>query len=99
VGAVERVLRDRAADALGEINGLDVRPMFSGYGFYADGRLVAAAWDGRFRLRLRQSGRWVYHPVADELLDQPPTLIRMIRERAGSLSVGDQQAAPAGTDS
>jgi len=42
MGAVECLVRDRAADALGEIERLDVLPMFSGFGVYLDGLLVAA---------------------------------------------------------
>jgi hypothetical protein len=44
VGTVERAIRDRVADTRAEIEHLDIRPMFNGFGFYVDG-LVAAAWE------------------------------------------------------
>jgi TfoX/Sxy family transcriptional regulator of competence genes len=93
VGAVERELRDRAADALVEVEHLEVRALFSGFGFYVDGTLTAAAWDGRFRLRYHEGGRWRYHAVADDLLDDPAVLVPLIRDRAAELSK-DSEARP-----
>lgn len=58
LGAAEEV-RDRTADSLAEIPGLDIRRMFSGYGFYVDGLLVAAAWGDAFKLRYQENGHWV----------------------------------------
>jgi hypothetical protein len=86
MGPVERELRDRVGDTLAEIAGLDIRPMFSGYGFYVDGLLVGAAWEGRFRLRHRTHGRWIYEPVDDALIDIPESLVPLFRERLAALS-------------
>jgi hypothetical protein len=86
VGAAERLVRDRAADSLGEIAGLDVRQMFGGFGFYVDGLLVAAAWDAAFRLRHRENGHWVYKPVDDSVIDEPSTLVSLVRARVEELS-------------
>jgi hypothetical protein len=86
VGAVERAIRDRVSDTLAEIERLEVRPMFSGFGFYVDGLLVAAAWEEAFRLRHRQDGHWVYEAVAEELLDDPDLLVPLVRQRTAMLS-------------
>lgn len=86
MGASERRIRDRAAEALGEISKLDVRPMFSGFGFYVDGLLVAAAWDSAFQLRYGRGGRWVYEPVNDSLVDDPSVLVALVRDPAEQLS-------------
>jgi hypothetical protein len=79
-------MRDRAADSLAEIEHLDVRPMFSGFGFYVDGLLVAAAWEEAFRLRHRRDGHWVYEAVADEVVDDPEVLVPLVRQRIAMLS-------------
>lgn len=60
--------------------------MFSGFGFYVDGLLVAAAWQGAFRLRHREGSRWVYQPVDAALLDDPPALVALVEERTRELS-------------
>ena len=60
--------------------------MFSGYGFYIDGLLVAAAWDGAFRLRHHEHGAWIYKAVDDSVIDDPPILVELVRERARMLS-------------
>jgi hypothetical protein len=86
VGAVERAIRDRVAVTLAEIDRLEIRPMFSGFGVYVDGLLVAAAWEEAFRLRHREDRRWVYQPVADALLDDPDALVPLVRERIAALS-------------
>ena len=86
MGAIERCLRDRVADTLAEIEHLDVRPMFSGFGFYVDGLLVAAAWDRAFRLRHRTGGHWIYQPVDEALLDDPDLLVPLVRDRFAALS-------------
>lgn len=86
VGAVEREIRDRAAESLVEIADLDVRPMFSGFGFYVDGLLTAAAWDGAFRLRYREHGHWIYRAVDDAAVDEPSTLVVLVRDRVEELS-------------
>jgi TfoX/Sxy family transcriptional regulator of competence genes len=39
---VERAIRDRVAVTLAELEPLEIRPMFSGFGVYLDGLLVAA---------------------------------------------------------
>ena len=91
---VEREIRDRAIDALGEVAGLDVRPMFSGYGFYINGLLVAAAWDGAFQLRYREGGRWVYRPVDGQALTDSDQLVDLIRQRADDLSAHQPPQRP-----
>jgi TfoX/Sxy family transcriptional regulator of competence genes len=79
VGQAEDEIRIDAEDALGGIDALDVRRMFSGWGFYSRGLLFAAAWEGEFRFRTRQRGRWVYEAVDRRLLDQPDDLVRAAR--------------------
>jgi hypothetical protein len=80
VGKAEDEIRDRAADGLAEIGGLDVRRMFSGWGFYCHGLLFAAAWDGEFQFRSRREGRWIYQPVDPELLRDPDLLVGAARD-------------------
>jgi TfoX/Sxy family transcriptional regulator of competence genes len=86
VGAAERAVRDRVAETLAEIERLEIRPMFSGFGVYVDGLLVAAAWRGAFCLRHREDAHWVYRPVDDELLDDPDLLVPLVRRRVAVLS-------------
>lgn len=93
MGAAEREVRDRAADTLEEIEHLQIRPMFSGFGFYIDGILVAAAWEGRFQLRHHVESRWIYEPVPDLVIDDPAFLVPLVRERAADLA-GDPMARP-----
>jgi TfoX/Sxy family transcriptional regulator of competence genes len=68
VGPAEDEIRIDAQDALGAIEGLEVRRVFSGWGFYRRGLLFAAAWEGEFRFRTRQGHRWVYEAADRELL-------------------------------
>jgi hypothetical protein len=86
VGHVERAIRDRAAEALIEIADLQVRAMFSGFGFYVDGLLVAAAWHGDFCLRYREDGHWRYKAVDDAIVDDPHVLVPLVRERTAQLA-------------
>ncbi len=86
MGIVEREIRDRATDSLAEMTKLDVRPMFSGFGFYDDGLLVAAAWDGAFQLRYREGDRWKYRPVDPAAIDDPVALVELVRERSVQLA-------------
>jgi hypothetical protein len=79
VGQAEDEIRLDAEEALGGIDALDVRRMFSGWGFYSRGLLFAAAWEGEFRFRARQDGHWVYEIVDRQLLDQPEDLVRAAR--------------------
>jgi hypothetical protein len=88
VGEAENEIRIDAQDALGAIEGLDVRRMFSGWGFYQHGLLFAAAWDGEFRLRIRQDRRWVYEAVDRELLDRPDDLVSAARANIARLRAG-----------
>ena len=46
MGRAEDEIRVDAEDALGAIEGLEVRRVFSGWGFYRRGLLFAAAWEG-----------------------------------------------------
>jgi TfoX/Sxy family transcriptional regulator of competence genes len=87
VGTTEDEIRDRAADALAEMTGLDVRRMFSGWGFYCRGLLFAAAWDGEFRFRSRQDGRWIYESVDPELLRTPDLLVSSARDVLAKLEL------------
>jgi hypothetical protein len=48
VGRVEDEIRIAAEDALGAMEGLEVRRVFSGWGFYRLALLFAAAWEGGF---------------------------------------------------
>ena len=79
MGQAEDEIRIDAEDALGPIGGLEVRRMFSGWGFYQRGLLFAAAWEGEFRFRTRQGGHWVYEAVDRELLDRPDELVHAAR--------------------
>jgi hypothetical protein len=79
VGHAEDEIRLDAEEALGGIDALDVRRMFSGWGFYSRGLLFGAAWEGEFRFRTRQGGHWVYEIVDRQLLDQPEDLVRAAR--------------------
>lgn len=87
VGQVEDELRIDAEDALGGLDGLEVRRMFSGWGFYRSGLLFAAAWDGEFRWRTRQGGRWVYQRVDRSLLDRPAELMARAQQVLSALEV------------
>ena len=89
---VEDEIRIDAEDALGAIEGLDVRRMFSGWGFYQRGLLFAAAWDGEFRFRTRQDGHWVYEAVDRELLGRPDELVSAAR---GTLATLEAEPAAA----
>jgi TfoX/Sxy family transcriptional regulator of competence genes len=79
VGQAEDEIRVDAEDALGAIEGLEVRRVFSGWGFYQRDLLFAAVWEGEFRFRTRQGRHWVYQAVDRELLDSPEELVRAAR--------------------
>jgi hypothetical protein len=85
VGQAEDEIRIDAEDALAAIDGLEVRRMFSGWGFYRHGLLFAAAWDGELRFRTRQGGRWIYEAVDRELLDRPDELVIAAHENLSRL--------------
>jgi TfoX/Sxy family transcriptional regulator of competence genes len=87
VGAIEDEMRELAEDALAELPELEVRRMFSGWGFYCGGLLFAAAWDGEFRLRARSEGRWIYTEVDRALLSDPDQLVRAARDSIGWLEL------------
>ena len=74
VGQAEDEVRVDAEDALGAIDGLEVRRVFSGWGFYRRGLLFGAAWEGQFRFRTRQGGRWIYEAVDQDMLSRPDEL-------------------------
>jgi hypothetical protein len=80
MGQVEDEIRIDAEDALAAIEGLEVRRMFSGWGFYRHGLLFAAAWEGEFRFRTRQGRRWIYEIVDQEMLGRPDELVIAARE-------------------
>jgi hypothetical protein len=84
VGQIEDEIRIDAEDALASMDGLEVRRVFSGWGFYRHGLLFAAAWEGELRFRTRQGRHWVYEIVDREMLDRPDDLViaaRKILER------------------
>jgi hypothetical protein len=87
VGSAEDEIRDLAGEVLAEMDGLDVRRMFSGWGFYCHGLLFAAAWDGEFRFRSRQEGRWIYQTVDPAMLSNPDLLLSSAREVLARLDV------------
>jgi len=80
VGRAEDEIRIDAEDALGAIEGLEVRRVFSGWGFYRRGLLFAAAWEGEFRFRTRQDHHWIYEVVDRELLGRPDEIVSIARE-------------------
>jgi hypothetical protein len=90
VGAVEDEIRLEAEDALAELSALDVRRLFSGWGFYRNGLLFGAAWDGEFRFRTRQGGRWIYVAVERRLLHDPRALVD-----AALVAIADLENEPA----
>jgi len=92
VGQAEDEIRIDAEDALGAIEGLEVRRVFSGWGFYQHGLLFAAAWDGEFRFRTRHGRRWVYQAVDRELLDRPDDLVRAARSNLAKLETDPASA-------
>jgi hypothetical protein len=94
VGQAEDEIRIDAEDALGALDGLDVRRMFNGWGFYHRGLLFAAAWDGEFRFRSRQDGRWKYQPVDRDLLNRPEDLVTAARAVLAKLAA-EPAAKPA----
>jgi hypothetical protein len=85
VGDIEDEIRIDAEDALAAMDGLEVRRVFSGWGFYRHGLLFAAAWDGEFRFRTRQGRQWVYEIVDPELLSRPAELLTAARTVLESL--------------
>ena len=85
MGRCEDEIRIDAEDALGALGGVDVRRVFSGWGFYRHGLLFAAAWNGAFRFRTRQAGRWIYEAVDDELLNRPEELVSAARRVIANL--------------
>jgi hypothetical protein len=89
MGEAENEIRIDAEDALGAIEGLEVRRMFSGWGFYQRGLLFAAAWDGEFRWRTRQDRHWVYEAVDRELLDRPDDLVIAASKIIARLRAGE----------
>jgi TfoX/Sxy family transcriptional regulator of competence genes len=95
MGRAEDEIRVDAEDALGAIEGLEVRRMFSGWGFYQRGLLFAAAWEGEFRFRTRQGRHWVYEAVDRDLLDRPGELVNAARSNIARLEA-EPAAARAG---
>lgn len=79
VGRAEDEIRIDAEEALGAIEGLEVRRVFSGWGFYRRGLLFAAAWEGEFRFRTHQGPDWIYEVVDRELLGRPDELVSVAR--------------------
>lgn len=80
MGQIEDEIRIDAEDALAAIDGLEVRRVFSGWGFYRHGLLFAAAWDGELRFRTRQGRHWIYEVVDREMLERPDELVVAARK-------------------
>ena len=80
MGQIEDEIRIDAEDALAAIDGLEVRRVFSGWGFYRHGLLFAAAWDGELRFRTRQGRHWIYEIVDREMLERPDELVIAARK-------------------
>jgi hypothetical protein len=80
VGQAEDEIRIDAEDALAVIDGLEVRRVFSGWGFYRHGLLFAAAWEGELRFRTRQGGHWIYEIADRGLLGRPDELVVAARK-------------------
>jgi TfoX/Sxy family transcriptional regulator of competence genes len=97
VGRAEDEIRVDAEDALGAVEGLEVRRVFSGWGFYQRGLLFAAAWEGKFRFRTRQNRHWVYEAVDPELLDRPDELVSLARQVLARLEAEPAAAPRPGT--
>ena len=95
MGRAEDEIRIDAEDALGAIEGLEVRRVFSGWGFYRRGLLFGAAWEGEFRFRTRQGRHWVYEVVDREVLARPDELVRAARRVLARLEA-EPAAARAG---
>jgi TfoX/Sxy family transcriptional regulator of competence genes len=85
VGQAEDEIRIDAEDALAAMGGLEVRRLFSGWGFYRQGLLFAAAWDGEFRFRTRQGQRWIYEIIDRDMLNHPDELVAAARQVLESL--------------
>jgi hypothetical protein len=94
VGRAEDEIRIDAEDALGALEGLEVRRMFSGWGFYQRGLLFGAAWDGEFRFRSRQDGHWIYEAVDRELLERPDELVSAARVNLTRLRASSGKGKP-----
>jgi TfoX/Sxy family transcriptional regulator of competence genes len=86
MGRAEDEIRIDAEDALAALGGLEVRRMFSGWGFYQGGLLFAAAWEGELRFRTRRDGHWIYEAVDRELLDRPEELVVAARRVLAALA-------------
>jgi TfoX/Sxy family transcriptional regulator of competence genes len=87
MGTTEDEIRDLAADSLAEMEGIEVRRMFSGWGFYCHGLLFGAAWDREFRFRSRQDGHWLYEAVDADLLHNPDLLVSAARQVVATLEL------------
>ena len=80
MGQIEDEIRIDAEDALAAIDGLEVRRVFSGWGFYRHGLLFATAWDGELRFRTRQGHHWIYEIVDRKMLERPDELVIAARK-------------------
>ena len=94
--ATDQSFVEQVLDQSGLEGRLVSRKMFGGYGFHLDGKFVALACDNSFFVKasraienngLRLPMRSPYpgakpYPVADELLDEPDLLHRLLVETA-----------------
>ncbi|TVR29825.1 MAG: TfoX family protein [Spirochaetaceae bacterium] len=99
--ATEQSFIDYVLDQAGLADRLTYRKMFGEFGFYLDGKFIAMACDNSFFTKPTEATsslaptlpqRPPYkgakpHPVADELLDDPQTLKRLLEHTATFLPV------------
>jgi TfoX N-terminal domain len=90
MGQLENQVRLDAEYALASLEDLDVRRMFSGWGFYYRDLLFAAAWDGQFRFRHRRDNHWVYEAVDPMLIQHEEELVA-----TASSVISDLESEPA----
>ncbi len=86
MGQSENQIRLEAEYALASLEDLDVRRMFSGWGFYYRDLLFAAAWDGRFCFRHRRDDYWVYEPVDRMLIQREEEFVATARSVISDLA-------------
>ena len=94
MGQIEDEIRIDAEDALAAIDGLEVRRVFSGWGFYRHGLLFAAAWESQLRFRTRQGRRWIYEIVDREMLGRPDELVVAARAHLAERQMDGGNVAP-----
>jgi len=90
VGLAEDEFRIDAEDALGAIEGLEVRRVFSGWGFYRRGLLFAAAWEGDFASVLGRPVTGYMRLLTESCWAAPRACQRYARDPRARLAVRGQ---------